>query len=255
VIEWNREKLVRQRSFLWKQLNRLLGNAKYQFAHLNFKQVIKFFTLMVGGMIFVALWCWHWQLLLATSTGIGLMFMVYWLQVTNWPSNFLRWWHLLTGQHRNLTVAVGSGAIGALITYIGASIWANSENRWLALGAILQGLATLLTLTLISGIFWARKTDQLKTNFEEILRDLTDVIPLKRLIAVRKVTQLLSEQSLTKDEIQQVGEYLRVMLSSESELIIQDAIWSALEVWDGQDLKIPEQPLTIPLQNLIIMKE
>ncbi len=241
---------MRQGNFGRKQLNRWLRNGKYQFSQLNFPQVRKFFAFLVGGLGFVAGWCWHWQLLLATLAGISLMFTVYWLQVSNWQSYLLPWLRLFTGQHRKLTIAVGSGGFGALMTYISASVWTNAENRWLAVGSIVQGGATLLTLGLLSWHFFSFKSYQSQTNYEEMLRDLTDVVPLKRLLAVRKVIRLLSDQSLSAMERQQLLEYLRVMLSHESELIIQEAIWSALQVGEVQELNIPEQPVTIPLQEL-----
>jgi hypothetical protein len=104
-------------------------------------------------------------------------------------------------------------------------------------------------LGLLSWHFLSFKGQESQTNFEEMLRDLTDITPLKRLIAVRKFTKLLGEQYLSTIERQELLQYLRVMLSHESELIIQDAIWSALQLWDSQELDIPEQPLTIPLQD------
>lgn len=242
---------MRQGYLWWKQLNKLLRKSQYQFSELNSKQVRKFLTFMGGGLTFIVLWLWHWQLLLATITGIGLMLIVYWLQVSNWQNYFLPWLRLFSGQPRKLTIAVGSGGIAALMTYISASIWANSENRWLAVGSILQGVATMLTLGLLSWHFLSFKSRESQTNFEEILRDLTDVTPLKRLIAVRKFTKLVGEQYLSTIERQELLQYLRVMLSHESELIIQDAIWSALQLWDAQELDIPEQPLTISLQDAV----
>jgi hypothetical protein len=204
---------------------------------------------MVGGMLFVGLWLWHWQLLLATITGIGLMLTVYWLQSSNWHGYLLTYLSLLTGQHRKLTIAVGSGSVGALMTYLSASIWTNSENRWLAMASILQGLATMLTLALLSWHFISFKNRESQMNLEAMLGNLTDVVPLKRLIAVRKLTKLLVGKYLSTIERQQILEYLQIMLSNESELIIQDAIWSALQVWSAQELDIPEQPLNINLKD------
>ncbi len=205
---------------------------------------------LVSVLSVVIIWLWNWKLFLATVAGISLMLLVYWLQNINYQSYLLRLKRFFTGQHRHLTIAVGSGGIGALITYTAASIWANSENRWLAVGGILQGLATMLTLGLVSWQFLTFKKYDRQIKFEEMLQDLTDIIPLKRLIAVRKLANLLNEKTLSKNQYYQLLQYLRIMLATEEELIIQDAIWEALNKWNPQELTVLEQPLDIPLENI-----
>ena len=54
-----------------------------------------------------------------------------------------------SGFNRQLTLAVGSGGIATLSTYMAVSIWVDSDSPWIAAGAILQGFGTLATLILL----------------------------------------------------------------------------------------------------------
>ena len=58
-------------------------------------------------------------------------------------------WKFLTSPNCRLALAVGSGGIATVSTYMAAAIWVESSSSWIAAGAIVQGLATLLTLILL----------------------------------------------------------------------------------------------------------
>ena len=196
----------------------------------------------------VLMFFWNWKLLLATASGVALMFLVYRLQSDNWRAYLSSWSKFCHGSNRQLLIAVASGSLGSLLTYLTTSIWINSENRWLATGTILQGLTSIATLSLLSWqIFWQRSFQD-ETKFEQMLLDLTDSKPLKRLLAVRRLTKLVKTKSLSKVDYYQLEEYFRLMLSQEQEPLIKKTIVDSLQMWDLKELKTQKgQPLKIPI--------
>ncbi len=191
---------------------------------------------------------WNWKLLLATSAGILLMLLVYAMQGWNWQVYWSNWRRFFTGSNRQLTVAVGSGGLAALSTYLAASIWVDSENRWIAAGTILQGFGTLLTLILLLWHAIADRLNRDEAKFEQLLKDLADAAPLKRLIAVRQLAHLVNHSRLSNGYRHQLVEYFRLMLSVEQEPAIRDAVLESLQNWDITQLKNQDnQPLQFPL--------
>ena len=191
---------------------------------------------------------WNWKLLLATSAGIFLMLLVYAMQGWNWQVYWSNWRRFFTGSNRQLTVAVGSGGLAALSTYLAASIWVDSENRWIAVGTILQGFGTLLTLILLLWQAIADRPNRDEAKFEQLLKDLADAAPLKRLIAVRQLAHLVSHSRLSNGYRHQLVEYFRLVLSVEQEPAIRDAVLESLQKWEPNQLKNQDnQPLQFPL--------
>jgi hypothetical protein len=131
----------------------------------------------------------EWKLLLATGAGVLVMLMVYLMQEWDWQ----RYWSSLrryfTGSNQQLTLAVGSGGIATLSTYMAVSIWIDSDSSWIATGAILQGFGTLATLILLVWQILSRQAGRNAVNRDQMLHDLTDGDPLKRLLAVRQLTR------------------------------------------------------------------
>lgn len=194
----------------------------------------------------ILMWLWNWKLLLATSIGIGVMFFVYLLPSRQWHTYWLKWQKFVKGSNRRLFLSVSGGGMAAFSSYMAASIWAESENRWLATAMIWQCFGTLATLGLL---FWNFNRDRLDRNqnkFEQILSDLTDRDSLKRLIAVRKLTRLVSQNKLENEYRYQVIESFRLMLSQEQEAIVREAILDSLQVWDVRELNL-QQSQSVPL--------
>jgi hypothetical protein len=171
----------------------------------------------------------HGKLILATGMGVGTMWGVYhwpkWRKGLNWP--LLQ--QSLQGNNRNLVLAVASGGIATLLTYIAALAWTETENRWLVMAILLQSLGTsaLLGWLLLQG--WNQKKNQLKTSFETLVRDLTASDPLKRLIAIRSLSHLQENAPLTEHQKEQLQEYFTLMVTSEPEIKVRLALLEALQ--------------------------
>ena len=160
------------------------------------------------------------------------MVLVYLVQEWNWQVYWYHWRRFFTGSNGQLGIAVGSGGIGALSTYIAASIWADSENRWLATSTILQGFGTLIIILLLLWHIVTIRANRDEYQLEELLQDLTAQEPLKRLIAVRQLTHLGSSSRLSQGDRHELLEYFRLMLSQEQEPVIREAVLHSLQTWD-----------------------
>jgi hypothetical protein len=183
-------------------------------------------------MIVVAMLLWNWKLLLALSVGIGVMLLVYSMQKWDWQ---LRWSEIqkfLWGPNRRLALAVASGGIATVSTYLAAAIWVDSNSPWIAAGAILQGLGTLLTLILlvwqIVGFYGNRDED----SFDRLLVNLTESDPLKRLIALRQLTKIITRKQVDAAVQQDVVQCLHLLLSSEEEAVVREAAFESLQALD-----------------------
>ncbi len=234
--------------YRWEQaLVSILSQAQakdWDILALSPKQVSKITTRVLLLLGIILLWWWNWKLLLATSVGIMLMLIVYTFKKQHWQRFYRRCQGWFTGYNRKLALAVGSGSMGAFVTYMTASIWADSENRWLATGSILQGLGTLITLLLLG---WHINRDRFsETKFDKLLLELTAVDPLKRLIAIRQLTRLAQKNRLSREQRLQLVEYFHLMLSQPQEAIISEALLDSLE---SLGLAQPEKnSIKIPLK-------
>ncbi|ELR99622.1 hypothetical protein GLO73106DRAFT_00034740 [Gloeocapsa sp. PCC 73106] len=183
--------------------------------------------------------CWHWQLLLATLAGLSIMQAIYLIPSWNWrhwAQNWANYW-TKRGSNRRFSLAVLGGGITAIMVYGFSCIFATVENHWLATGIVLQVLLSLLSFVLLLWQFLNRKSHLHETIWQKWLIDLTDLDPLKRLIAVRQLTNLAGEKKLDGTQLLQLREYLELMLLTETEPLIRQAILTGFTV-----------PVNIPLQ-------
>ncbi len=197
------------------------------------------------GFGIVLMIAWNWKLVIATGAGVGLMLLIYRLLTENWQGSLFSWQKFLNSSDGKLTLAAGGGGFAALLTYLGAAIWAESENRWLATGIIFQGLGTIVTLGLL---FWQVIYNQKHRDdslFEQWLQDLTNKEPLKRLIAVRQLDNLVSKKLLNSSCRHQVVEYFNLLLMQEKEPLIREALLNSLSQC-SENFKALE--VNIPLQ-------
>lgn len=209
---------------------------------LSRKKVQKAGLWMVTAWGVTVMTTWHWQLTLATGMGISTMLMVYhwqrWQILLNWQD----WQKYLEGYQGKLTLAVSSGGLIALSTYIATSIWSDPENRWLALGTLIQGVGTSATLGILLWYLWQKERNPQETPLEKLLNDLTAKDPLKRLIALRKLIKRRNHYQLSDVEYQELYEYLTLMLNTESEPLIRQVLLESL-------LPMVKTPIPITLKQ------
>lgn len=207
---------------------------------------------MVGWLCCLAivalLWCLNWKLFLATAVGISMMSVCYLLQNPHWQRYCKKWQSFLVGSNRQLILAVGSGAVGSFCTYLAASVWTDAENQWLATGAILQGLVSLGTLSVLLWSVWQRKGNTAENKLDALLVDLSHHEPLKRLVAIRQLTRLLVTNSLSSEHYSQSVEYFYLMLSESQLPIIKNALLESLELLEPKRrTKLKAKEIRVPI--------
>lgn len=199
-------------------------------------------------LIVAILWWFNWKLFLATVVGIGLMVGCYLWQNPHWQSYCQKWQKFLAGSNRQLALAVAIGAVGAFCTYLAASIWSETENQWLATGAILQSFASLTTLVVLLRSVWQKPDCTADTKLESYLEHLSHNDSLKRLIAIRQITRMLINRRLSAELYTQSIEYFYFMLSEPQLPAIRNALLESLEILDSQQLSRSKSAVKIPIQ-------
>jgi len=179
--------------------------------------------------VVVAMLLWNWQLLLATTVGIAIMLLVYLLQQGDWQKRWSDLGKLFAGANRQLAVAVGSGGLATLGTYMACAVWRDSDSGWIAAGAILQGLGTLAIIILLVGQLMARPTSGLTADLDRSIAQLTDIHPLRRLIAVRQLTREFTTTRRERDR-RTIADCLALMLTGETEPAVKNAVLDGLQM-------------------------
>ncbi len=240
-----------QASSWWQQLvNQIPGSSLPEFKSKAFKSLSgKYFGhlgLWLSGLtVAIVMLFWNWELLLATSVGVLVMWLVYRLQVLDWQLSWSNLRRFFGGANRQLTIAVGSGGLATLSTYMAISIGVDTDSPWIAGGAILQGLGTLAILVLLIWQIVGRRAFRDEAKLDRMLASLTDADPLKRLIAVRHLTRFGTKYDSCEQHA--IAEYFCLMLSQESEAVIRDAVLDGLQAFDRlQKQALGEGPLSVP---------
>lgn len=199
---------------------------------------------LLGGTGTTALLIWNWRLVLAAGSGMGTMVVVYWLQ----QQDLTTYWRTLTqkfqGPQRLLTIAVLSGSITAFGTYLMTSVWATTDNHWLATASLTQGVGVLGILALVSWQAIQHPLLQVDRAYEQLIWRLTAPNPLKRLMAVRQLTRHYRRYpQLQRQELQ---EYFVMLLADEVHPKVRQSLLSAIAQFQEHHRKAA--PLPVPLQ-------
>lgn len=202
-----------------------------------------------GGVTVGVMLIWNWQLLLATLAGSGALLFLSQFPLDRWSVYWQKWQQQINLSQRRLLIAVIGSGLACLGTYWGINIWEELENPWLASGAIAQGIIlTLLLASQVSKLVFASPS---QTSFSQFLEDLTAENPLKRLMAIRELTQLAIRGKLKPDQLKQVNEYFSLLFSVETKAIVRQGLLESMQTlqlnqcwqnWENQSRQ--------PLQNL-----
>ena len=180
-------------------------------------------TLMLG---------WNWQLVCATLTGISFMRLIHSVQTGYWQPRWLYWRKFFESSQGKLAIAVSGGGFAVISSYIALVVWSNAENRWLATGLILQGFGTFLILGLLTWQLLDKPRKKQANQYQEWISQLTESNPLKRLIAVQSLSNLLAKKQLTTTENKQLLGYFYVMLNQETDIVIRQALLEGCQISD-----------------------
>ncbi|NJR39651.1 MAG: hypothetical protein HC781_13590 [Leptolyngbyaceae cyanobacterium CSU_1_4] len=222
-----------------RELRRLSGGLSHFFLRQDWLSPQQLWV----AVILVALLIWNWQLVLALAIGTVVLILIYLVQQGQWNIPKVDWRWLWTGANRSLTLAIASGSIAAFSAYVTTGIWFEAEQSWLALGVILQGFGTLTVLILLT---WQTLNRQFETTglraqrLDQLLDRLSDPDPLKRLIAVRQITQQFQDRlqveslantapALTSLSPANLADCFRLMLNRETEPSVCSALLDGIQ--------------------------
>lgn len=204
--------------------------------------------LALSSAVAIALLLWNWRLWVATSGGIGTMLLVYWLQQPGWQKHYVELQKLLKGFNQQLVLAVGCGGIATVGTYMAVSIWLDSQSHWVATGEILQGLGTSAVLIILIWQWLNRQTQNRTLSFEQSLEELSETDPVRRLIAVRRLSRSLTDVKCDRHTRRTILDAFRLMLDREAEPLVRNAILEGLQLLTPPSQTPPNpQPVSIPL--------
>lgn len=248
-----KENLVQKTSYNWRQLLLAVvsqSKPKRNSLALSSRRVSQLSNKGLLMLALVSLWWWNWQLLLATSVGISLMWLNYKVSFKQWRKLGQKIIASLTRYNRKLFLAVLCGVTGGFFTYLATAIWLDTENHWLATGSILQGLATVATLILLSWYLIRHKSDRSYNKFEHLLTDLTAEDTLKRFIAIRQLTNLVHKKAVDKEHRRQLIEYFHFMVLQPQDSAIQSALIDSLAILGISEFNLPQSPSLAKPVNL-----
>ncbi len=212
---------------------------------------------MAGGVLSVTIACtlllWNWPLVLATVVGILVMLGIYSVPAWDWQTPWFRLRKLWQGIDQRLVVAVLGGATATFGTYLMVAIGAAATSPWLATGFILQGLGILSILGILLWQGMQQQTQHQAAHLDRLLDSLTDANALRRLVAVRQMTQRVSAQQVAESDRAHFTDYLRLLLHQESEPLVRDAALEGLQALsDRPPLPLLSKP---PLKNPLLAKD
>lgn len=203
----------------------------------NFQHLSELNGLLILLTILVAMLLWNWKLLLALLVGIGVMLSAYSMQKWDWKLRWVELQKLFNGSNRRLVIAVGSGGLATVSTYMAAVIMADSPSPWIAAGAIAQGLGTLLTIILLVWQLVKTYAGTQENDFEQLFLNLTEKDSLKRLVTLRRITKIIKAQQIDPELQREITQCLQLLLTREEEPIVREAAFESLQALE------PMQPL------------
>jgi amino acid permease len=230
---------VVQASSSWRQLiNQFpeikIGSPRQR----NLKRFFESGSILGFLIIIVAMLFWNWKLLLALAVGILVMLVAYSIPQWNWQLSWLEIRRFLNSANIRLALAVTSGGIATVISYIAAEIWVDSPSHWLAVATIVQGVGTLLTLILLVWQIFSLQGNREEEYFDQLLNNLTETDSLKRLLAVRKLAKFSTRKEVNLSVQKEVVECLGLLLSREEEVVIREAALNSLQTLDALQMII-----------------
>lgn len=227
-------KTVAQSSSQWRNLVSLIQSSTLAGGDRRFSLALRRWSapggwlLVTGGAI--GLLFWNGRLVIATGAGVAVMLLVYLMQDGVWKSPRSEVQKFLQGWNQSFLLAAVSGCATTFGIYLAASLWAEVGSPWIATGMLLQQMTTIAALGLLVWQMANRQESRPTTRFNQILDDLTHCDPLKRLIAVRRMTEAIEQHN--RAQKRQISDYLRVMLSREENSIVRDALLEGLQTLD-----------------------
>lgn len=192
----------------------------------------------------------NWRLVLATGVGLTTTAVIYIALQEGWtlPATWRQWW---LPANRPVTLAIASGGVATLSSYLAIALWSEVHHPGLAMGILLQGAGMLAVFLILAWQALHQTANQTEAQLHTILQNLTEADPLQRLVAIRQATDWASKRQEGQSPISihaYLADCFRLMLTRETDPVLRNALLDGL-----QSLNQPSQlsqgtaPLKPPL--------
>lgn len=180
----------------------------------------------LGGVMLI----WNWQLLLATVAAMGVLMVLFQFPFDRWFVYWRQYQGKINRSQWRLFMALGGSAVAGIGTYWGLQLWESIENHWLASSLVVQGIILTLLLGLqLSKSLLNEGDSKTSHQFSSSMENLTADNPLKRLMAIRYLTQLADQGRLQQEELKRVSESFRLLFSIETEPMVRQGLLECLQ--------------------------
>ncbi len=183
-------------------------------------------TLLILGILLL----WQWRLGVAVLVGSAALFLIYSWALPGGGLRWQRWQEQTRTLNQPLVLAAVGGSVATLGTYVVVSIWAEAEQRWLATGAIVQGILSLGILSLLGWEWIQRRQERGQSLFERHLSEVASPDPFRRLIGIRHLQGMFEQDQASPNHLRLGLDFLRLALERERDPVVKEAILEALSV-------------------------
>ncbi len=173
----------------------------------------------------IAFWHWNAPLLVAMLMGGVSSFFLYRMMQRPFSWRKIRQW--LQSPNAPMVLSVGAGCGILLLSYSALAVWQDLGSPWLAMMLLTQEVGIFGALGLAVWLMLTRQNKPIY-SFERCVAGLLHRDELRRLMAVRQLTALMTEGQLSVRERSHALDYLRLLAQKESSPVVSKAIQESL---------------------------
>jgi hypothetical protein len=177
----------------------------------------------------LTLWRWNGVLTLALLLSGGGSFVLHRVlrQKKQIPWHTVRQW--VNSPQAPLTLSVGAGVALLVVSYSALAIGQDLHSPWLALLLLTQEMGIALVVGLAFWLMLSRQSNPAQP-FERCVAGMLHRDELRRLMAVRQLTDLAVRDELSPKERSHALDYLQLLARKETEPLVNQAIQEGLAI-------------------------
>jgi hypothetical protein len=177
----------------------------------------------------ITLWHWNGALTLALFLSGGGSYLLHRVlqQKKQIPWRTVRQW--LNSPQAPFALSVGAGVALLVVSYSALAIGQDLNSPWLALMLLTQEMGIALILGLVVGLMLSRQSYPIH-SFDRCVAGMLHRDELRRLIAVRQLTDLGVRDALSSTERSHALDYLQLLARKETESLVKQAIQEGLAI-------------------------
>ena len=181
-------------------------------------------------VLFGILLLWNWHFSLALLAGSCTMNFAVSLRSASWRQNINRiLQQYLNGENLPMVLAAAGGIVATAGTYTGLSIWTESSEHWLAVGAIVQGLVSSGILYILAWQAWRQPLQEDATSLDMILQNMLSPTPAWRpSFRYTASSVFLRDGRATSEQYQFVETFLKTVMEQETDRRVRKQL---LTIW------------------------